>query len=437
MTVIRQSIWQNDVSLPSFPSLNGDLRTDVLIIGGGITGILCAHMLSEKGIKCCVAEAETIFSGVSGNTTAKITLQHGLVYHKLLKRFGLERTQMYLFANQNALHKYRALSESIGCDFQKSDNFVYSTRDRRILEKELEALQTLGVPAQYVRYLPLPLQTEGAVCVPRQAQFHPLKFISEISRKLNIFEHTRVLELSPAGARTEHGIIHADKIIIATHFPMTNKHGGYFMKMYQHRSYVLALEGDFPLKGMYVDEDARGMSFRKYGDLLLLGGGGHRTGKKGGSYRELHDFAAKHYSDAVPVCEWAAQDCMTLDEAPYIGQYSARTPNLYVASGFNKWGMTGAMVSAMLLSDMLSEKAPDWAEVFNPSRSVLHPQLMINAAESALNLITPSVPRCPHMGCALKYNPQEHSWDCPCHGSRFTRDGKLIDNPATGGLKEK
>ena len=128
---------------------------------------------------------------------------------------------------------------------------------------------------------------------------------------------------------------------------------------------------------------------------------------------------------------------MSLDSVPYIGQYSARTPNLYVATGFNKWGMTGAMVSAMLLSDMLTGKAPDCAEVFSPSRSMLHPQLLINVAESALNLVTPTLPRCPHMGCALKYNPQEHSWDCLCHGSRFTKDGRLIDNPATGDLKEK
>lgn len=435
--MIRQSLWQNDVQIPSFTPLDSDLSTDVLIIGGGITGILCAYMLSGRGIDCAVAEAETICSGVTKNTTAKITPQHGLIYHKLLKRLGHERTQMYLAANRRALETYRDLCSCMDCDFESADNFVYSTHDRRILDKELAALENLKVPAQYIRNLPLPMHTEGAVCVSAQAQFHPLKFAYCICRDLRFFEHTRVLEICPDFVRTQRGTIHAKRIIVATHFPILNKHGSYFMKLYQHRSYVLALDCDCRLQGMYVDEDDKGMSFRRHGSFLLLGGGSHRTGRKGGGYRELHDFASRQYPGIHPSFEWATQDCMTLDGVPYIGRYSARTPNLYAATGFNKWGMTGSMVSAILLSDMLAGKTPDWAEVFSPSRSMLHPQLLINAAESALSLVTPTVPRCPHMGCALKYNPQEHSWDCPCHGSRFAGDGRLIDNPATGDLKEK
>ena len=435
--MVKRSIWQSDAPLPAFALLNSDLRTDVLIIGGGIAGILCAYMLSKQGIDCVVAEAETICSGVTKNTTAKITLQHGLIYHKLLKRFGHERTQMYLAANQTALDTYRDLCSSIDCDFRSADNFVYSTRSRSVLEKELIALQSLGVPARYAQELPLPLRTEGAVRVPDQAQFHPLKFAAAVSEGLNIFEHTRVLEISPNSVRTRHGSIHAERIIVATHFPILNKHGSYFIKLYQHRSYVLALDCDCRLQGMYADEYDKGMSFRRHGRFLLLGGGGHRTGRNDGGYRTLHNFASRQYPGSHPAFEWATQDCMTLDGVPYIGRYSAKTPNLYVATGFNKWGMTGTMVSAILLSDMLAGRTPDWAEVFSPSRSMLHPQLLVNAAEAALSIVTPTVPRCPHMGCALKYNPQEHSWDCPCHGSRFTRDGRLIDNPATGGLKEK
>ena len=433
----RRSLWQEDVRLPAFAPLKGDLRTDVLIIGGGMAGLLCAHMLAEKGVGCALLEAETLCSGTTKNTTAKITLQHGLIYHKLLRRFGREKAQMYLAANQAALETYRRLCSRMDCDFQAADNFVYSTRDRRKLEAELSALQSLGVPAQYRENLPLPLHTEGAVCVPNQAQFHPLKFAAAIAENLNIFEHTRVLELAPNSARTEHGVISAGSIIVATHFPLLNKHGLYFMKLYQHRSYALALDGASELQGMYVDEDDKGLSFRRYRNCLLLGGGGHRTGKKGGGPRELHEFAACCYPQAQPVYEWAAQDCMSLDGVPYIGRYSRRTRDLYAATGFNKWGMTSAMVSALLLSGALTGRNVDWMDVFSPSRSMLRPQLLVNAAEAALGLVTPSVPRCPHMGCALKYNPQEHSWDCPCHGSRFTREGKLIDNPATGDLKDQ
>ena len=188
---------------------------------------------------------------------------------------------------------------------------------------------------------------------------------------------------------------------------------------------------------MYVDEDQKGLSFRSYQNLLLIGGGAHRTGKHGGNWTEVNRYANAFYPDAVLECEWAAQDCMSLDGIPYIGQYSKHTPDLYVATGFNKWGMTSAMVAAMILCDMVQGKQNDFAPVYSPSRSILKPQLVINGMESMVNLLTPTTKRCPHLGCALKWNPAEHSWDCPCHGSRFDEDGALLDNPATGGWKKK
>ena len=182
---------------------------------------------------------------------------------------------------------------------------------------------------------------------------------------------------------------------------------------------------------MYVDESNTGLSFRNYDNLLLLGGGGHRTGKKGGCWRELENFARKYYKNAEIVGKWATQDCMTLDDVPYIGQYAKSTPDVFVATGFNKWGMTNAMVSADILCDLIQGKRSPYAAVFDPSRTVLRPQLAVNAFESAVGILTPTAPRCPHLGCALKYNSVEHTWDCPCHGSRFREDGELIDNPAT------
>ena len=231
---------------------------------------------------------------------------------------------------------------------------------------------------------------------------------------------------------TNRGKITAKTFIVATHFPFLNKHGSYFIKLYQHRSYVIALENAPVLDGMYVDESDTGLSFRTYDGKLLLGGGGHRTGKKGGGWNELRDFARRHFPDAREVAHWATQDCMTLDDIPYIGRYSKHTPDLYVATGFNKWGMTSSMVAANLLCDLVQGKKNPYTDVFSPSRSILHPQLIANTAESLLGLLTPTVPRCPHLGCALTYNKQEHSWDCPCHGSRFSEKGKLLDNPATG-----
>ena len=308
---------------------------------------------------------------------------------------------------------------------------MYSRAGRIPLEREQRALDRLGFPADLVSELPLPFPVAGAVRFPRQAQFHPLKFAAGIAKGLPVFEHTKVLELAPGRAVTTGGTISADKIIIATHFPLLNKHGGYFLKLYQHRSYVLALKNAPDLGGMYVDGRGTGLSFRNYGELLLLGGGSHRTGKPGGGWPELEASARRFWPKARVTARWAAQDCMTLDGVPYVGEYSRRTPGLYVVSGFNKWGMTSSMAAAMLLTDLVLERRDSPCEaLFSPSRTMLRPQLAVNSWESALGLLTPTSPRCPHMGCALKYNAQEHSWDCPCHGSRFGEDGALLDNPA-------
>ena len=425
------SIWTKTAQLPQFEPLRSDLNTDVLIIGGGLAGVLCAYKLAQAGVDYALVEADRICSGITKNTTAKITSQHGLIYDKLIREFGVERARLYLEANQGALEEYRALCRDIDCYFEEKDAFVYSIDKRWKLERELKALDRLGFRAEFVEQIPIPFPTAGAVKFPRQAQFHPLKFLAAIVKNLRILERTKVLELGPGKAVTSGGTISADRIIVATHFPLLNKHGGYFLKLYQHRSYVLALENALDVHGMYIDENEKGLSFRNYSGLLLLGGGSHRTGKGGGGWQELERFARRDYPDARITARWATQDCMTLDGVPYIGPYSKGTADLYVATGFNKWGMTSSMAAASLLTDLVLGRKNPYAELFSPSRTVLRPQLAANGLESVLGLLTPTAPRCPHMGCALKYNAAEHSWDCPCHGSRFGEDGTLIDNPAT------
>ncbi len=431
------SIWISSADRPQFDTQQKDLQTDVLIIGGGLAGILCAHMLDTAGVDYLLVEADRICGGITKNTTAKLTFQHGLIYHKLIRKFGIDGAKLYLDANRAALAQYGQLCSTIDCDFEEKAAFVYSLTDRRKIEAEVKAYRRLGVPADLVNDLPLPFPVAGAVRVNGQAQFHPLKFAYGIAKGLRILEHTKMRELMPNRAITDHGTIRAKKIIVATHFPFLNKHGSYFVKLYQHRSYVIALQNAPHVSGMYLDESKTGLSFRNYGDLLLLGGGSHRTGKKGGNWQELADFARKHYPSAKEVARWATQDCMSLDGMPYVGQYSKRTPDLFVATGFNKWGMTSSMVAAMILADLVQGKVNRYRALFSPSRAMLHPQLAINAVESTIGLLTPTVPRCPHLGCALKYNRAEHTWDCPCHGSRFTESGQLIDNPATDDRKMK
>lgn len=425
-----KSIWQFESQKPQFNTLDGDIVTDVLVIGGGITGILCGYMLKQAGVDYTVVEMNEICGGVTQNTTAKITYHHGAIFDKMIKRFGVNAAKLYVEAGQAAIDKYRDLCRDIDCDFKKQSSFVYSLNNTEKIKKEVMALKDMGVNAKFTTKLSLPFNA-SAVMVPNQAQFNPLKFLHTIAKDLKIYEHTKVLELTPDGVVTNHGRIRAKKIIVATHFPIFNKHGGYFLKMYQHRSYVIALKNAETLDGMYVDEADTGLSFRNYNGLLLLGGGGHRTGKKGGNWAELRRFALENYKKSQEVCRFATQDCKTLDDLPYIGQYSKNTPNMYVATGFNKWGMTTAMTAAGVLCDLVQGKNNKYSQIFSPSRSILRPQLAVNAAESAINLLTPTSPRCPHLGCALKYNRVEHSWDCPCHGSRFSKEGRLLDGPAT------
>ncbi len=429
------SLWKSLERREQFPKLDRDLKTDVLIIGGGLCGLLCAHQLHQAGVDYVLVEADTICCGITKNTTAKITVQHGLIYQKLLKTHGEEQAKQYLQANQAALEEYARLCQRIDCDFERRDSFVYSLKDRDRLLQEIGAIRTLGGSAHFSSTLPLPLPVVGAVRMENQAQFHPLKFAHGISRGLNIYEHTKVRELVGTKALTNGGTVEAKNIIVTTHFPFLNKHGSYFLKLYQDRSYVIALENAPKLEGMYVDEARKGMSFRNYGDLLLLGGGNHRTGKQGGNWKELRAFAKAHYPDAREVAHWATQDCISLDGVPYIEPYSAGTEGLYVATGFNKWGMTSSMVAAMILRDLVQGRENPWSPVFSPSRSMLHPQLAVNALEATASLLTPTTKRCPHMGCALKWNPEERTWDCPCHGSRFSEEGALIDNPATDDRK--
>lgn len=432
MTIIN-SCWA-EADLPSFPSLKKNTKTDVLIMGGGMAGLLCAHELRKAGVDYLLIEADRICSGITRNTTAKITSQHGLIYSKLMKEFDLAAAKTYYTANQHALAQFRLLAKKYPCDFEDKDAYIYSRNDQLDLQNEMDVLGQIGANAQFMETTPLPFPA-CAIRFEKQGQFHPLKFAAGIAEGMNIFEHTKALAFDGMTVITNHGRIQANKIIIATHFPILNKHGGYFVKMYQHRSYVMALENAQNVDGMFLDSSEYGLSFRNYGNYLLLGGGSHRTGKSGVGWRQLEEFVKRYYPDAREVCRWATQDCMTLDAMPYIGQYSRATPNLYVATGFNKWGMTTSMVSALILRELILGKKDPYDNLFSPHRTIFRPQLAVNLMETTKNLLRLSKPRCPHLGCALKWNPHEHTWDCACHGSRFTESGKVLDNPATGDLK--
>lgn len=287
---------------------------------------------------------------------------------------------------------------------------------------------------------------KGAVRFKNQAQFSPLEFVKAISTELNILEHTLVTEIKDNWVVTNRGILTADDIVVASHYPIVNVPGFYFLRQHQERSYVLALAGAKPIKNMYYGIDEKGLSFRQAGEYLLLGGSGHRTGhtygEKGktkgtcmGAFGHLRQEAKKYYPKSRVITEWSAQDCMPHDGIPFIGKYSVFTPHLYVATGFQKWGMSTSMVAAKILCDAICGKENPYETLFTPQRFLVragNKDFIKDVGITALNLTKGLVnrKRCTHMGCALSWNPQTRSWDCPCHGSRFDEEGNILDNPA-------
>lgn len=435
-----ESHWSREVSIPSRRSMKGDKETETAVIGAGMAGLLTAYFLKKQGRKVIVLEADRIAGGQTKNTTAKITSQHGLIYSSLMKKIGKDRAKLYAMANQEAVRLYEKLvtEQEIECDFRKLSSVLYSCREADCLKREAEAAESLGLKASFTEKTELPFRVEGAVSFEDQAQFEPLAFVKNISQELEIYESTRALSVRGNIIETDHGNVTADHIVFATHYPFINVPGFYFLRQHQERSYVLALSGAEQYENMYYGMDAGALSFRNAGEYLLLGGSGHRTGDKkcGGAYETLAEEAVKLYPDCQIEAGWSAQDCVTHDRIPFIGKFSLYHSNWYVATGFKKWGMTTSMVAARLISDQICEVGNPYESLFRPARFLLRASakdLLKDIGISAAGLIRGGFQknrRCTHMGCGCRWNPNEQSWDCPCHGSRFKVDGSLIDNPA-------
>ena len=370
-----ESIWSKNTEIREFPTLSEDLSVDVAVIGGGLCGILTAFRLQELGIRTVVLEASRIGSGQTKNTTAKITSQHNLIYDRLCREFNVEKAQQYANANQRAIQEYRRIVDlGIDCQFEECPACLYSTLadDVPLLQQELATAQKLGIVSEYLTTSSLPFAITGGIRFLQQAQFHPLLFLGAIAEHLTIYENTPVKSVEGHRVLAERGTVTAEKVVFATHFPFLNTPGYYFARMHQERSYVLALENAGELDGMFLGIDGNGLSFRNSGKYLLLGGGGHRTGENrtGGKYDFLRTKAAELFPGSKEVAHWSAQDCITLDGVPYIGQFSASTPDWFVATGFGKWGMTSSMVSSLLLSDLITGVPNPWEEVFSPQRFI-------------------------------------------------------------------
>lgn len=477
------SIWEKSTGLPEYPPLDGDISAETVVLGAGMAGVLIARALMERGVSVAVLEADRPGSGQTKGTTAKITSQHGMTYDALIRRFGEDKAAQYARANESAIREYASMVRrlNINCDFTEVSSYLYSKEHSEPLKIEAEAARRLGMDASFTADTEMPFPVRGAVRFGGQARFSPLKFLRAALDGLEVYGGTRALAIEGDRVITPQGSVKFRRLVFATHYPFVNVPGWYFMRMHQERSYVLALKSRWLPRDMYYGTDADGLSFRAAEGLLLAGGCNHRTGESsaGGRYDELLRRIRAVIPDVSVAARWSAQDCMTLDGAPYIGRFSPSTPDWYVATGFGKWGMTASMVSAMLIPELMSGRAPDWAEVFDPSRLKLSASAKSLATDTAQamkglgrafltlpdaterelpsghggiveldgrklgvykdenGLVHTVAPRCTHLGCELEWNPDEHSWDCPCHGSRFSLNGEVIDNPAQENLNSE
>ena len=476
-----ESIWTKTYDRKKNSPLESDIDAEAAVIGGGMAGILTAWRLQKAGICTVVLEADQIGGGQTKNTTAKITSQHGLFCHTFIEKKGKETAEKYLQANQQAVDEYKRIicEENIDCDLTEADAYVYSSDGER-LRQETEAAQRLGMNASFEPQIEIPVAFAGAVRFLDQAHFHPLKFIGALADHLRVYEDTPVTEVDGNQIKTPCGSVRAEKIVFTTHFPFINFPGMYFARMHQERSCVAALEGAGTIKGMYIGDGEDSLSFRQYDKYILLGGQAYRTGenRNGGRYDRLKATGETIYPGSNTVACWSAQDCITADDIPFIGRYASDRPDWFVATGFKKWGMSSAMVSSMLLTDMICGKENPYAEIFAPSRFSAGelPQIMQDSGKAVKGLAkrffyipdetvnvlerghgavveTPQGKAgvyktdegeifqvdivCPHMGCELTWNPDERSWDCPCHGSRFDYEGNLLDGPAQEGIQHE
>lgn len=424
------SIWTKEPGGRVFPKLMNHISADTLVIGGGMAGILCAHELKAAGVDCVVLEANRVGMGVTSGTTAVISAQHSVLYSDLIRDYGPDTARAYLEANLRGVKRLSEVAWGIDCDFEMRPSMLYASSDAGKMKREAEAVASLGFDAYFTSDAPLGIRAAGAVVFPDMAQFHPLKFLRAVADKLTIYERSPVVKLKEMTAFTETGSVKAKHIVIASHFPFIARHGLYFMKLRQKRESVMAVE-NAPALPVTINEDTeKGFFFRTYRDLLLIGCGNHDLGHEEEDFARIRRFLKEHVPDAREVCRWVNQDCFTLDKIPYIGRCAPSTPELYVATGFNAWGMTSSMVAAELLRDAILGRANRLARVFDPSRPMEKGPLVDNSLHSAKSLLTPTLPRCTHMGCALRHNDTEHTWDCPCHGSRFAEDGSVITGPA-------
>ncbi|HEY5585730.1 MAG TPA: FAD-dependent oxidoreductase [Ruminiclostridium sp.] len=488
-----ESFWMASTPVTNYPTMQDNIKTDILVVGGGIAGITTAYLLQQEGLDVVIIDTNRIAAATSGHTTAKITSLHNIKYAKLIKSVGKENARLYGESNQNAISLIENIvtENNIQCDFSWQPSYVYTQDEKyiKLIEAEVSAARSLGLPASFKTEIPLPLQIEAAICFDKQAQFHPRKYLLALAdifvkKGGHIFENTTALDIhEEKNCKTsiKGGLnIISDKVVVTTQYPFYDGGGLYAVRMYGERSYILAAKSQIRFTGgMYISYEDPGRSIRFQASendeqLILIGGEHHKTGQdtnENEHYKNLIHFANDTFSATDIPFRWSAQDYTAMDEIPYIGHITGKKHNIYVATAFAKWGMTSSTVAAMIIRDIKTSGKSDWEYIFSPSRFALTASAKnffienSNVVENLLSGKTKSLPTefslelgegksikmdgkkagayrdiegkifvvdttCTHLGCEVRWNSAESTWDCPCHASRFDYKGNVIEGPA-------
>ncbi|WP_368901224.1 FAD-dependent oxidoreductase [Oceanobacillus oncorhynchi] len=393
-----KSIWQADTAFQDFPKLDESKKTEVCIVGAGLTGITAAYLLSKKGIKVILIEADRVLSGVTGHTSAKITAQHGIIYSELIETMGEKKAKQYYQAMQETMHfiKNEIKENQIDCNYEEQDAFLYTNDNAYLaqLDKEAEAYKTLDIPGELTSEMPLEIPFKKTLKMTGQAQFHPLKYLQfmleeAVKNGTEVYEQTVAMKLE---YNRQHTVLTKDKhrvacdyLIAATQFPYIDHQGLYFAKMYAEQSYIVSgkYTGKYP-GGMYINVENPTRSIRtatlnNKDTYLLIGGENHRSGESTGEklcYDNLKAFAKEQFEITDISYQWSAQDFTTLDKMPYIGPITDDDPSIFIATGYRKWGMTNGTLAANIIADSIAEKDENpYNELFSPARFASKPML--------------------------------------------------------------
>ena len=433
----EKSIWENYLSKNKFSEVNENIKTDILVIGGGIAGVLSAYNLSKCGYKVVLVEKNKICSGNTRNTTAFVTAHHESLYQDIIKKHGFTVAKEYLKVNLESVKKYKDLSKKFNFDFKEVDATIFS-KDVELINREYKILKKLDADVYINNDIPYVNNVIG-VTLKNQAIINPIKLVYEIIKEKNnnlmIYENSEVVKIRGNSALFKNGFkIDFNYLVIATQYPILNKLNLMFMKLTQTRSYVVAIRKD-KINGTYCSLDEKGYYFRSYGDYLIIGGNDRDT--KNLCFSSFVEDVCKLYNIREKDIEysWSGQDCITLDDIPYIGRFSLFHPNRYLITGFNLWGFTWSMASSKIIKELIEKN-----KIYNiakPNRNFIRPKLFENICNSVKNFLTFKGPRCSHMGCRLQYNKIERVWECPCHGSRYTSFGEVIEGPARKKYKKE